>query len=88
MLAPPPDLVVTSLEGSNNGSVRTGDTLYVRYMVSNEGAGPSFENYWTDFIVSKACLRAVKSTSPHLPFFNLIKDTHEQSDGLVINIAV
>ena len=53
VLAPPPDLVVTSLELSNNDSIRTGDTLQIRYVVTNEGAGPSFESYWTDYIVSK-----------------------------------
>lgn len=54
ILAPPPDLVVTSLEIINNRSVRTGDTLHARYVVTNEGAGPSFESYWTDYIVSVA----------------------------------
>ena len=50
MLSPPPDLVVTSLEV--NTPVRTGETLLVRYVVTNEGAGPTFETYWRDFIVS------------------------------------
>ncbi len=56
MLAPPPDLVVSSLQiGNSNNTVRTGDTLHVRYIVSNEGAGPSFESYWTDLIVRLSC---------------------------------
>lgn len=50
MLSPPPDLVVTSLEV--NTPVRTGETLLVRYVVTNEGAGATFETYWRDFIVS------------------------------------
>ena len=52
ILAPPPDLVVSSLQVSDNDSIRTGDTLNIRYVVINEGAGPSFETYWTDYIVS------------------------------------
>ena len=53
ILAPPPDLVVTSLNVSNNESVRTGDILVISYNVTNEGAGPSFESYWEDYVVSQ-----------------------------------
>lgn len=50
ILSPPPDLVVSSMEVNN--PVRTGDTLILTYVVTNEGAGPTFEDYWTDYIVS------------------------------------
>ena len=61
ILAPPPDLVVSSLQVSDNDSVRTGDTLSIRYVVTNEGAGPSFETYWTDYIVSFLIMKNVAS---------------------------
>ena len=62
ILAPPPDLVVTSLNVSNNESVRTGDILVISYNVTNEGAGPSFETYWEDYVVSSTACIAYAST--------------------------
>ena len=50
ILSPPPDLEVTFLEV--NDSIATGDQLVVTYIVTNEGAGPTFEIQWTDRIVS------------------------------------
>lgn len=52
ILAPPPDLVVSSLQVANNDSLRTGDMINVTYVVSNIGPGPSFESFWSDYIVS------------------------------------
>lgn len=50
--SPPPDLAVISVQVSNNGTIRTGDTIQVTYVVENEGAGPSFETNWEDRVVS------------------------------------
>ena len=52
ILSPPPDLVVSMLEVNN--SLFTGDQLVISYTVTNEGAGPTFETQWTDYIVRKA----------------------------------
>ena len=49
-LAPPPDLVVTSVQASD--SYITGDTMTVVYNISNAGAGETDESYWQDQVVS------------------------------------
>ncbi len=49
MLSPPPDLVVSHLEV--NDSILTGEHLVVTYTVTNQGAGPTFEEQWTDYVV-------------------------------------
>ncbi len=51
ILAPPPDLAVTSLNVSSS-RLRTGDIFTVSYNVTNEGAGPTYETHWEDLIVS------------------------------------
>ena len=49
-LAPPPDLVVSSLVAEDN--YVTGDVMTILYNISNVGAGESVESYWQDRVVS------------------------------------
>ena len=49
-LAPPPDLVVSSIQSSN--AFVTGRTMAIQYNVSNIGAGEPYESYWQDIAVS------------------------------------
>ena len=49
-LAPPPDLVVLSIQSED--AFVTGGVMTVRYNVSNIGAGEPYENYWRDIAVS------------------------------------
>ena len=49
-LAPPPDLVVSSIQADD--VFVTGRTMTIQYNVSNVGAGEPFENYWQDIVVS------------------------------------
>ena len=50
ILAPPPDLIVSYLNVSDEYA--TGDTMRVQFKVSNVGAGAPFETYWQDILVS------------------------------------
>ena len=49
-LAPPPDLVVSSILSPN--VLITGRIATIEFNVSNIGAGPPSENYWIDHVVS------------------------------------
>ena len=49
-LAPPPDLVVQSIQSED--AYVTGRVMTIRYNVSNIGAGEPYENYWRDITVS------------------------------------
>ena len=49
-LAPPPDLVVTSVMAGD--IYITGETMRVDYIISNVGAGETDESYWQDQVVS------------------------------------
>ena len=50
-LAPPPDLVVSSIQSDD--VYVTGRVMTVRYNVTNIGAGEPYETYWQDIAVSK-----------------------------------
>ena len=49
ILAPPPDLVVSSLDVDS--MYTTGSTVMVVYIVRNDGAGEPFESFWIDQLV-------------------------------------
>ena len=49
-LAPPPDLVVSSIQSDD--AYVTGRVMTIRYNVSNIGAGEPYESYWQDIAVS------------------------------------
>lgn len=49
ILAPPPDLIVTSLQVEDMYS--SGDSIITTYTVENIGAGEPFERFWRDRLV-------------------------------------
>ena len=54
-LAPPPDLVVSSIQSDD--AYVTGRVMTIRYNVSNIGAGEPYESYWQDIAVSTVVTR-------------------------------